>query len=87
MYYDLTEVKVLDGCKVFVHFEDGKKGVVDLSAIIDQGGLFRKLRDRAVFEQAFIDRDWAVLCWPGGIDIAPETLYSAVSTSKITPAS
>jgi len=78
MYYDLKEIRVMDSYKLFVRFEDGKQGVVDLTAIIDRRGVFEQLKDRAIFEQASIDKDWAVLCWPGGIDIAPETLYESV---------
>ncbi|RKY05950.1 MAG: DUF2442 domain-containing protein [Planctomycetota bacterium] len=77
MYYDLKEIKVLDGHKLFVKFEDQKQGVVDLSGIINKGGVFTQLKERKQFEQAYIDPDWGVLCWPGDIDIAPETLYES----------
>ncbi|MEN8127189.1 MAG: hypothetical protein ABFR90_05200 [Planctomycetota bacterium] len=50
MYYDLKEIKVLDGFKVFVKFEDPKQGVVDLSGIINKGGVFTKLQKREQFE-------------------------------------
>ena len=75
MYYDLNKIKILGGNKVYVCFEDNKEGVVDLTEIVDSGGVFDKLRDASFFEKAFIDKDWATLAWPGGIDIAPETLY------------
>ena len=78
MYYDLKKIKILDGFKVFVKFEDEKQGVVDLSGIINKGGVFTKLQEREQFEQAYIDPDWHILCWPGDIDIAPETLYESV---------
>jgi len=78
MYYDLKEIKVLDGYKVFVRFEDDTHGAADLSEVIRKGGVFSKLRDRTLFEQAYIDKEWSVLCWPGDIDIAPETLYKSV---------
>ena len=79
MYYDLKEFKILDGYKVFVCFEDGKKGVADLTSIVEQGGVFSKLKDSTLFAQAYIDKDWAVLCWPEEIDIAPETLYQSAT--------
>jgi hypothetical protein len=83
MYYDLKEIRVLDGYKIFVCFEDHKQGTVDLSDIINRGGVFSKLKDPAIFQQAYINNDWAVLCWPGDIDIAPETLYE-VATNRDT---
>jgi hypothetical protein len=79
MYYDLKEIQVMDGYKIRVRFEDGKQGTVDLSKIISQGGVFSRLKERSLFEQAYVNEDWAVLCWPGDIDIAPETLYETAS--------
>ncbi len=78
MYYDLREIHVLDGYKLFVRFADQKEGVVDLTSIIQKGGVFETLQDRKNFEQAYVDPDWNILCWPGDIDIAPETLYESV---------
>jgi hypothetical protein len=75
MYYDLKKMKVLEGNKVYVCFEDNKEGIVDLTKIVNRGGVFDKLRDVCFFGKAYIDKDWATLAWPGGIDIAPETLY------------
>ena len=37
------------------------------------GGVFTRLKDPAKFRQAFVAFD--TVCWPGDIDIAPETLY------------
>ncbi len=78
MHYDLKEIKILDGHKLFVRFADDKQGIVDFSTIIQKGGVFSALQQREHFEQAYIDPDWSVLCWPGDIDIAPETLYESV---------
>jgi hypothetical protein len=79
MYYDLKEIRVLDGYKIFIRFEDEKQGTVDLSDIINRGGVFSKLKDRTIFQQAYVNKEWSALCWPGDIDIAPETLYEAIS--------
>ncbi len=67
-----------------MQFEDGTSGEVDLGEIIHGGGVFEALKDRRLFEQAYIDPDWKVLCWPGEIDIAPETLYECLNASKKT---
>jgi len=37
------------------------------------GGVFTRLQDIALFKQAFVALD--TVCWPGDLDIAPETLY------------
>lgn len=36
-------------------------------------GDFRRLKDEALFRQAHVALD--TVCWPGGLDIAPETLF------------
>jgi hypothetical protein len=84
MYYDLKEIKVLDGFRIQVCCEDQTRGVVDLTEIINRGGVFERLRDRGFFEQARIDPEWAVLCWPDGIDIAPESLYASIKQCQKT---
>ena len=82
MYYDSKEIKVLDDHKLFVRFEDDKQGIVDLSGVIRKGGVFSKLQEREQFEQAYIDPDWHILCWPSDIDIAPETLNESVKQAQ-----
>lgn len=37
-------------------------------------GVFVRLQDVALFKQAFVALD--TVCWPGDLDIAPETLYN-----------
>jgi len=73
---------VLEAYKIHVRFEDNSEGVVDLSDVIQQGGVFEPLRDYSLFQQAYIDPEWSVLCWPGGIDIAPETLYESLKQTQ-----
>lgn len=36
-------------------------------------GVFTRLQDISLFKQAFVALD--TVCWPGDLDIAPETLY------------
>lgn len=81
MYYDLSEIRVLEGSALFVRFEEGLNGTVDLSEWIGRGGVFERLKERSLFEQAYIEPDWKVVCWPGEIDIAPEVLYQAVKSA------
>jgi hypothetical protein len=36
-------------------------------------GIFTKFQDENFFNQAYVGYD--TVCWPGNLDIAPETLY------------
>ncbi|MEX1142864.1 MAG: DUF2442 domain-containing protein [Thermoleophilaceae bacterium] len=71
----LIEAKPADGYKVHVRFEDGTAADVDLSYLLDYGGVFEPLRDPGYFRQLRADPEGGTIVWPNQADIAPETLY------------
>lgn len=85
MYYDVVGVKYLEGYRLEVVFENGKKGTVDLQAYIKKGGVFSRFSDIEYFKKVYVNTELGVLCWPDGVDIAPETLYSE-ATGEPLPA-
>ncbi len=62
--------------KIEITFEDGKKGIVDLSKYIDKGGVFERFRDINFFKSFKVNSELGVLSWEDEVDVAPETLYS-----------
>ncbi len=72
----LTEAEPLGGCTVRVRFEEGTTGEVDLSYLLDYGGVFGPLRDPDYFCQLRADPEAGTIVWPNEADIAPETLYA-----------
>lgn len=76
MYYEVIEAKYIDGYKLELVFENGKKGIVDLYGYIQKGGVFSRFSDIEYFKRFYINKELGVLCWPDDVDIAPETLYS-----------
>jgi hypothetical protein len=72
----LIEATPSDGYNVRVRFEDGTGAVVDLSYLVDYGGVFEPLRDPACFRQLRADAEAGTIVWPNEADIAPETLYA-----------
>ncbi len=72
----LTEAQPLHGYVVHVRFEDGTTANVDLSYLLDYGGVFEPLRDPAYFAQLHADAGAGTIVWPNDADIAPETLYA-----------
>jgi hypothetical protein len=75
MYYDVIEAKYLEGYKLELTFENGKKGVIDFKDYGKKGGVFSRFADMNYFKQFYINAEIGVLCWPDNVDIAPETLY------------
>ncbi len=61
---------------VHVRFEDGLSANVELSHLLDYGGVFEPLRDPNYFRQLRADPEAGTIVWPNQADIAPETLYA-----------
>ena len=72
----LSKATPLEGYKVSVSFEDGLSADVDLSYLLDYGGVFELLRDPDFFSRLRVDDESATIIWPNEADIAPETLYA-----------
>lgn len=72
---ELIEAKPSNGYLVHVRFEDGLTADVDLSYLLDYGGVFEPLRELEYFRRLRADAEAGTIVWPDGADIAPETLY------------
>ena len=83
MLKDITEVKLLDGYRLFLRFEDGAHGEVDISRMIPFEGVFLPLKDPEKFREVRIDRELGTICWPNGPDLDPDVLYARVTGETI----
>ena len=70
----VVEARYLGDYKVWLEFNDGRKGVVDLSDEL-HGDQMEPLRDRDRFAQFHLDYGLASIAWPDGQDFKPEFLY------------
>lgn len=68
-----VEVVARNELRIWVRFDDGVSGEVDLSHL-EGMGVFKAWDDRAFFEQVFIGEGGEV-SWPDEIDIDPYKLY------------
>ena len=69
----ITEAKPTDRFGVFLRFDNGASGTVDLSHLAGHG-VFRAWLQKDVFEQLSISPSGA-LQWPGDLDLCPDSLY------------
>jgi hypothetical protein len=74
----------LDSHRLWLRFNDGNSGTVDLSAEL-WGPMFEPLKDAALFAQAAIDPELETVTWPNGADLAPEFLYEQASHDFVPP--
>ncbi len=65
-----------------ITFSTGEVRLFDMQPYLDKG-VFRRLRDVSLFRQAYVAYD--TVCWPGDLDMAPETLYDRSHPAAIAP--
>jgi len=70
----LEEAKYLGGFRVFLRFNTGRAGEVDLEDLVHKHPVAAPLRDPETFARFHLD-SWPTLAWDCGFDVAPETLY------------
>jgi hypothetical protein len=76
----ISKVTPLKGYHLFVEFDDGVRGEIDLSDRLF-GPVFEPLRDPEVFSKVGLD-EFGAVCWPNGADLAPDALYRQVLENK-----
>lgn len=81
MNYDVVEANYVRDFVVWLRFQDGTCGEVDLEPAI-WGPVFEPLKDRAYFSAFHIDPECRTLTWPNGADIAPDSLYEYVRGTR-----
>jgi hypothetical protein len=83
MIHDIVEVKPLGDYRLWLKFNDGNSGEVDISEIIEFTGVFKPLKNRTYFRRVRILSDLGTIAWPNEADIDPLVLYSAVTGKPI----
>ena len=80
---ELTGVSTLPPSDLLLLYGDGTRRRFSCAPYLDKG-VFARLRNPDLFLQARVAS--GTVCWPGGLDIAPETLFlkSTLSTRSET---
>jgi len=68
----VTQVRPKADFQLELEFNTGETRIFDARPYLEKG-IFKQLQDLSLFRQAYVAFD--TVCWPGDIDIAPETLY------------
>ena len=77
----ITAVTVRPGYCLEVVFDDGVRGVVDLSDLVGKG-VFSLWLDRRAFEQVEIGSS-GELVWGDKVDLCPDALYLRVTGKEV----
>ena len=83
MLQDVVEVRALGGHRLYLRFEDGVAGNIDIADLVAFEGVFEPLRDEARFAEVRLNAELGTICWPGGADLDPDVLYARVKGESI----
>jgi hypothetical protein len=76
---DITSVAIVRHGVLRLTFSDGVTGELDLLDRM-RGPLFAQARTPDGFAQVTVDPEIGTIVWPGGADLAPDTLYERLRT-------
>lgn len=79
MILHVTDAKHLKDYQLWLKFNDGAEGAVDLSKEL-WGAVFEPLKDVKLFSQVKVDAELDTIVWPNGADLAPEFLHDLLQT-------
>jgi len=76
---DITDASVPQHGVLRLTFADGVTGEIN---VLDRmrGPVFERAVTPEGFAEVAVDAETGTVCWPGGADLAPDTLYERVKT-------
>ena len=74
MFLHVTDASYLEDYKVEVAFNNGRKGIADLTDAL-RGTMFEPLKNKTVFANLVVDEELDTIVWSNGADLAPEYIY------------
>jgi len=77
MYPSVKEVVPRDDYSLFVVFDNGENGILDMKPILDFG-VFRRIKDYETFRRVRVSFD--TIEWDCGVDLDPEFIYAKCKT-------
>lgn len=82
MLRDVVDVKATNDYRLWLRFDDGTEGEVDVASLVAFTGVFERLRDPAVFADVHVNSDIGTIVWPTGADIDPGVLYENLQATE-----
>jgi hypothetical protein len=80
MFLHVTDAKYLRDYVIWLRFNDGAEGEVDLGAELE-GEVFGPLKDLEQFKKFRVDPELDTIVWDNGADLAPEFLRAQIKAS------
>ena len=81
MFLHVTKAEYLHDYVIWLQFNDGSEGEVDLADELE-GEVFGPLKDKKLFKSFSVDPVMETIVWENGADLAPEYLYDTMQVLK-----
>ncbi len=78
MYPSVKKVTPSQDYTLFVAFDNGEEGILDMKPYLDFG-VFQNIRDLGQFQRVRVAFD--TIEWDGGVDLDPEFVYAKCKTT------
>jgi hypothetical protein len=75
---EVTGAEYRDGYRVWIEFNSGESGIVDLSDAL-WGPMFEPMKDIERFKRFVVSDALHTLAWENGADLAPEFLHEKLT--------
>ena len=79
MLRDIVAVRPLDGSRLWLRFEDGVEGEINVQELVQLEGVFAPLQQRDFFAQVAVHPEIGTIFWPNGADLDPDVLYAEIT--------
>jgi len=83
MLSDILEAHPLEPYRLWLRFEDGLEGMVDLSGLRFEGVL-APLKNPAFFAQVRVSPELGTVVWPNGADLDPSVLRAQIKPQALS---
>lgn len=83
MILHVTKAKFLSEYRIWLSFNDGSSGEVDLAGKLT-GSMFEPLSDKKLFARFGVDKELGTIVWDNGADLAPEYLKELLKPAPAT---
>lgn len=71
------KIEPLEGYKLFVKYNDGTEGEMDLSNFVEKDE-FSSLKDMKEFRRVYIDKKSKDICWNENLSICKDATYKQI---------
>lgn len=79
----IVDAEARDGYRLWIRFEDGTEGEVDLSELAGHG-VFEGWKDPEEFRRVRVDPETHTVAWPGEVELCPDSLYNDLVGARPT---